>query len=240
VREHTQPLRVRSSVREDWRAWLPQDKSRVFQEFAQEFETAYCMLSVTLDEAIALRDKGFLGKSRQAAAVTAGVSQLLFNPLVAMLRALGTHARHYGTTPNADPLDPGNFRGLRCSRAARMNALLSHVLLTQRSQFLHKIHCLLEMVEDIHNDLGTALEEVVDGTSISPREVWLELDSLHYDLNTCLRETIVLLKSFLHVLPDEEVAAFQEEARRLPSLAPAPKFRPRDIRHRRPAIIAGR
>jgi hypothetical protein len=240
VPERTHSLRVRSSVREDWRAWLPEDKSRVFQEFVQQFETAYSMLSISLDEAIALREKGLLGKARGAAAVTAGVSQLLLKPLAAMLRALGMHARHYGTAPNADPLDPANFRGLRRQRAARMGVLLSHVLLSQRSQFLHKIHDLLEMVEDIQKELGTALEEVVDGTSISPLEVWLELDSLHYDLNTCLRETIVLLKSFLHVLPDEEVAAFQEEARRLPSQAPAPAFRSRDIRARRPAMIAGK
>jgi len=227
-------------VREDWRAWLPEDKSHVFQEFAQQFETAYSMLSISLDEAIALREKGLLGKARGAAAVTAGVSQLLLKPLAAMLRALCMHARHYGTAPNADPLDPANFRGLRRQRAARMSVLLSHVLLSQRSQFLHKIHDLLEMVEDIEKELGTALEEVVDGTSISPREVWLELDSLHYDLNTCLRETIVLLKSFLHVLPGEEVAAFQEEARRLPPEASAPAFRSRDIRARRPAMIAGK
>lgn len=239
--ERTHSLRIRrSSVREDWRAWLPGDKARVFHEFVQQLETAYGMLSVSLDEAIALRDQGLLAKARQAAAVTAEVSQLLLDPLLATLRALGSHARHYGTTPNASPLDPANFRGARCLRAARMNALLSHVLLSHRSQFLHKIHNLSDMVEDIQKEMGAALEEVVDGTSISPGELWLTLDTLHYDLNTCLRETIVLLKSFLHVLPDEELAGFEQEARRLPSRQAVQGVRPRDIPHRRPALFAGK
>ena len=34
------------------------------------------------------------------------------------------------------------------------------------------------------------------------------LDSLHYDFSTCLRETEVVLKSFLCALPDDELAAF--------------------------------
>jgi hypothetical protein len=227
-------------VREDWRAWLPEDKSRVFYGFVQQFETAYAMLSVSLNEAMALRDAGLLGKSRQAATVTADVSRLLSDPLIAMLRALDSHARHYGTTPNTSPLDPANFRGPRSLRAARMSSLLCRILLSQRSQFLNKIHVLQEMVEDLQKDLSSSLEEVMDGTSVDPGETWLSLDTLHYDLNTCLRETIVLLKSFLHVLPEEEVGDFEREARRKPSPAAPPKVRARDIHHRRPALFAGK
>ena len=40
--------------------------------------------------------------------------------------------------------------------------------------------------------------------------LWKIVDAAHYDLNTCLRETIIMLKSFLHVLPDEELPSFQK------------------------------
>jgi len=237
---HAQSLHGRSSVREDWRAWLPEDKSSVFQTFAEEFETSYRIVSVSLDEAISLRDQGLLDKSRLAAAITAEVSRLLIEPLLALLRALGSHSRNYGTAPNSSPLDPANYRGTRCLRAARLNTLLSRVLLTQRSQFLYKIHTLLEMVEDIQKDLGASLADVVDGTSVCPKELWHELDALHFDLNTCLRETVVLLKSFLHALPNEEIPDFEREARRMPSREPDHALRPGDVPHRRPVIIASK
>jgi hypothetical protein len=240
LRGRTHSLRSRfSSVRQDWRAWLPEDKARVFQEFGQRFETAYTMLSVSLDEALALRDAGQIAKARQAAAVTAELIRHLSDPLIAMLRALESHARHHGIAPNAAPLDPANFRGNRCLRASRLNFLLSRILLSQRSQFLHKIHVLKEMVEDLQEEFGAALEELADGTSISPGDVWLSLDAHHYDLNTCLRETVVLFKSFLHVLPEEEVDDFELKARWKAPPAPSPKARPSDIRHRRPVAIAG-
>jgi hypothetical protein len=65
------------------------------------------------------------------------------------------------------------------------------------------------------------------------------VDADHYDINTCLREAIVLLKSFLLVLPADQLETFQQtildqtSARR----AHAPGGRPA-IRHRRMSAIA--
>lgn len=206
-----------SPVQSDWRAWLPEAKARVFQDLERNFENAYAMFSVALDEAITLRQKGQLGKARQAAAVSGALSGMLSNPLAAMLRALDAHARHYGTLPHTDPLNPDNFRGMRCQRTARMSKLLSLVLLTERSQFLHKIHTLLEMTEEAERHYAEAASEVSEGTATAPMEAWLVLEELHYDLNTCFRESVVVLKSFLRALPEEELADFERQARRQPA-----------------------
>jgi hypothetical protein len=48
------------------------------------------------------------------------------------------------------------------------------------------------------------------GLATDPATFWKVVDETHYDLNTCLRETIIMLKSFLHVLPDDELAGFQK------------------------------
>jgi hypothetical protein len=91
-----------------------------------------------------------------------------------------------------------------------MNDLLSRVLLTQRSQFLHKISTLEEMVVDLSKQFREVAEDLGLGVSPAPGADWMVVDAAHYDLNTCLRETIVLLKSFLLVLPSEELGAFQK------------------------------
>jgi hypothetical protein len=54
-------------------------------------------------------------------------------------------------------------------------------------------------------------EELADGVQVHPLESWSALDTLHYDLNTCLRESIVVLKSFLRVLPDAGVDGLRDE-----------------------------
>jgi len=39
------------------------------------------------------------------------------------------------------------------------------------------------------------------------------VDAGHYDLNTCLREAIVVFKSFLIALPEDQLGAFQNAVR---------------------------
>jgi hypothetical protein len=157
-----------------------------------------------------------------------------------LLRTLYHHAKHYGTIPNAAPLDPANFKGQKCQKSARLNSLLSHVLLSHRSQFLHKVNILVEMVDDLGEDYCLCATDLYDEVPVDPGKMWQLVDEDHYDLNTCLREAIVLLKSFLLVLPADQLTAFQQKI--LEQSKPrqtAPRDRPHGIRHRRMAPIAG-
>ena len=228
------------SVKDDWRAWLPEAKEQVYQKQLHVLESRYVMLSVSLDEAIELRHLGQLGKSRQAVGITSGLCRLLTQALGGLLRALSEHAKHYGTIPNAAPLDPANFQGLRGQRSARMSSLLNHVLLSQRLQFLHKVSTLEEMVEDLGNDYCHAADDLADGFSSNPTKMWAAVDIDHYDLNTCLREVIVVFKSFLIALPETQLGAFQDTVRQQSLLAgPATPFPQRVDRHRRMTANAG-
>jgi hypothetical protein len=142
--------------------------------------------------------------------VTPSLCARLSEALGSLIRVLSEHAKHYGTVPNAAPLDPQNFQTTKGQRSARMSGLLSKVLLSQRTQFLHKLSTLLEMVENLGKEYCTSAEELGAGMSTDPELLWKTIDAAHYDLNTCLRETIVLLKSFLRALPDDQLASFQK------------------------------
>jgi len=228
------------SVKDDWRAWLPEAKAQVFHKQVQQLESRYVMLSVSLDEAIELRQLGQPGKSFQAVGITSGLCKLLTQMLSGLLRALSEHAKHYGTIPNAAPLDPANFQGHRGQRSARMSGLLNRVLLSQRLQFLHKVSTLEEMVEDLGKDYRHAADDLADGLSLNPEKMWAEVDTDHFDLNTCLRESIVVFKSFLIALPESQLGAFQTSVRQQSQVqeagGPAPQHL---IRHRRMTAIAG-
>jgi hypothetical protein len=121
-----------------------------------------------------------------------------------------------------------------------MSSLVSRVLLSQRLQFLHKISTLEEMVETLGADYRHAATDLTGGFSFDTRKMWAEMDRDHYDLNTCLREAIVVFKSFLIALPENQLGAFQNTIYRQSQLpeAGAP-FTQRVIRHRRMTAIAG-
>jgi hypothetical protein len=121
-----------------------------------------------------------------------------------------------------------------------MSNLLNRVLLSQRLQFLHKISTLEEMVEDLGKEYRHAADDLADGFSLNPKQMWAEVDSDHYDLNTCMREAIVVFKSFLIALPESQLGAFQNTVRQqsLPLEAGVPSPQ-RVIRHRRMTAIAG-
>ncbi len=240
MKDSIRPPSRGKSVGDDWRAWLPEGKAKVFDKQVHQLESSYVMLSVSLDEAIELRQLGQPGKSLQAVGITSGLCKLLTQALSGLLRALSEHAKHYGIIPNAAPLDPVNFQGPRGQRSARMSGLLNHVLLSQRLQFLHKVSTLEEMVEDLGKDYRSAADDLAEGTSLDPEKMWDEVDTDHYDLNTCLREAIVVFKSFLVALPENQLEAFQGTVRMQSQPQEGSVGSPlRVIRHRRMTAIAG-
>jgi hypothetical protein len=209
VRDRVRPPSARGTVKEDWRAWLSAEKDQVFRSHVRQLEISYNMFSVSLDEALALRQGGRLEKASLAVCVTPDLCNRFAHPLVALLWSLSEHAKHYGTVPNAAPLDPSNFQGTRGQRDALLNSLYCRFLLPRRQQFLNKISTLGEMVEDLSRDFCAAATDIANGGSSHYDAEWQAVDSAHYDLNTCLRESIVLLKSFLMALPDKELGPFQ-------------------------------
>ncbi len=234
------PLARGTSVDRDWRAWLPQEQEKVFRIHIQELESNYTMLSVSLNEALELRREQHFGQSLQAVSFSSELCLLLTGSLSGLLRALYEHAKHYGTIPNAAPLDSANFQGQKSQKSARLSNLLSLVLLSHRLQFLHKVGILAEMVEDLGTDYCLCAADLFDETSPDPARMWELVDADHYDLNTCLREAIVLLKSFLLVLPADQIGPFQQTI--LEQSKPRQtetRARLQGIRHRRMTPIAG-
>ena len=198
------------SVQRDWRACLPVEKALLFQEHERHLESLYNMFSISLNEAIELKLAGLRAKAICAISMSSQLCERLTRPLAGTLRALHDHAKHYGTVPNAAPLDPENYQGLRGQRSARMSGLLDRVLFSHRLQFLHKVSTLQEMVEDLERDFRSTADDLTGGLCADPDRGWSEMDAGHYDLNTCLRETIVLFKSFLVVLPAGQLDDFEK------------------------------
>lgn len=229
-----------ASVGNDWRAWLPAEQEVVFRNNVKQLESNYIMFSISLNEALELRQEFHLGKSLQAVHISSRLCLLLTAPLCGLLRALNEHAKHYGTIPNTAPLDPANFQGQKSQKSARMSSLLNHILLSHRLQFLSKVSTLSEMVEDLGTDYCHSAADLSDGTSVDSRKMWEAVDADHYDINTCLREAIVLLKSFLLVLPTDQLGAFQQtildQSNTYSAHASAGQHA---IRHRRMSAIAG-
>lgn len=235
------PARLHAgSVVKDWRMPLGGDKSTAYLICVGRLENAYCMFSVNLDEAIGLRRYGRTSKAYQVLSVAPALCQRLALPLQSLLHAMQEHAKHFGITPNLAPLDPENFQNSKSQRVARFNDLLSSILLTRRSRFLHKISALTDLVEDLDSSFEFTVEELTGEDSLEPERDWELLDAAHYDLNTCLREAVVLFKSFLHALPDVQLASFQSTLEtRSEALSDLVVARSRHLAHRRMAFLKG-
>ena len=230
------PLSRGRSVQQDWRTCLPEEKALIFQEHEHDLESLYYMFSVSLNEAIELKLTGLPAQAMGAIRVSSELCARLTRPLAGTLRALHDHAKHYGTVPNAAPLDPENYHGPRGQRSARMSGLLDRVLFSHRLQFLHKVNTLEEMVEDLDRDFRSVADNLAGGLYPDPERGWHEVDAGHYDLNTCLRETIVLLKSFLVVLPSGQLGDFEKAVHGQSHLASGDPAAPR---HGRMGAFAG-
>jgi hypothetical protein len=169
------------------------------------------MFSVSLDEAISLHDRAFLMDSSQVLIVTSALCGRFVALLEDMLRSLADHCKDYGTNPSIAPLDPADFRSPRSCRVA-LRSLISHrALLARESQFRNKIHSLTSLVRRSAREFCTRVESFAPhGVITDSPDLWEAMNAAHFDLNTCLRELMVMLKCFLRVLPDGELRSFQE------------------------------
>jgi hypothetical protein len=199
------------------------------------------MFSVALNESIALNRSGAGEDVRQGIGIVGELCAALALRITAVLHTMRQFSRHFGIAPNLAWLEASNFHSEQGQRAARHSNLVSHVLLSERSQFLNKVTTLEEIVDSLGDEVIDVSRQIsVDKTSYSSR-LWRFLDLSYFDLNTCLRETDILLKSFLLVLPDDQLEMFDftvgglARVRRLKSYSS-----PQLIRARRIAVVAGK
>jgi hypothetical protein len=203
----------------------------------RELETLYYMMSVALDEAIELRRRGSFAKAFEAAQTARGVCLRFAQAMETVLSGLHRHAKHLGLVPSAAPLDAENFRGSRGQRTARITGFVNKVLLSRRSQFIHKAATLEEMVAELKDEFCKTVDDLVSGLFVDTGGLWECLDHYQFDLNTCLRETIILLKSFLVALPEDQLATFESTLQLASVRTPPRTF---TFRHRRFAAVPGK
>lgn len=209
----------RASVPEEWVAWLPEEKDCLYGATINELEVSYVILSVSLDDGFALCKQGKLLAARGQAVMFRALYDRLADRLHGVLRSLGEHGQQFGTFSRVAPLNLEWFRSEPARHMVRHHRLLSRLALRERAHFFQKIEVLGQMIVKLQQETHRIVAEIADGTTLRWRTRWADLEVLHDDLNTCLREITVVLKSFFCALPKEEVAPFYQ---RLRPLSPAP------------------
>ncbi|MGH9745694.1 MAG: hypothetical protein ACRD59_06245 [Candidatus Acidiferrales bacterium] len=187
------------------------------------------MMSVSLDEAIALRAGGQLVCAQQQVSITSELLRRLIGSLTSACATLTASGKRVTNLPIVQPLMSGFFRGDTAQSAASWNSLLHNVLFGERSRFFHKLRILSSTVGQLGREFDQLADDITAGTSVEPGACWRQLDSLHYDLSTCLRESEVILKSFLHCMPSDQLPAFDREMS-LPPTVPKVRTRARPTR----------
>jgi hypothetical protein len=215
---------ARNSVMEDWRARLPEQKNRVFDNIVHEWEDAYAVFSVPLDDAMTLRAQGQLACARQCVEISAAVVTDLTAPLAASCRTLEKWGRRLALPPAVAALNPSFYRSESARQNAQWNQLMHRVLFGSRARFLHKLRALEINVSALGDEFHRQADELSSGVHFYPA-AWPRLDELHYDVNTCLRETIVVLKSFILALPPKNLSLFHGDLNAAASAA-REAFRP--------------
>ena len=184
---------------------------QLFDDTRRELESSEFILSVSLDEALSFCKGGQFDSAKERANIIAGLFDRLAVRVDHVIGAIKDHGSHFGTLPNVKPLSPSNFRGATAQRISIMNNLLAKVVFRERTRFFHKLYSLAEIIEDSQKEAQAILVDISEGASRFPEKAWQQLEVLGYDLNTCMGETTVILKSFFCALPYEELDTFREK-----------------------------
>ncbi|MBI1750166.1 MAG: hypothetical protein HY234_15645 [Acidobacteria bacterium] len=204
-------------VHAEWVSRLPGDRQQLFRDVVVSLEATYTMMSVALDEAMRLRSNGQLVQAREQAGVCGELGERLAWKVGILIRGMKEHGGRMSALPVVLPLTASNFRHSDARMAAALQWLLHKLLLSTRLRFFHKLRVLQAAVDGLTRQFKTTSKEIAENQSVEPRAAWQELDHLHYDLNTCLREAIVVMKCFLRGMSEERFAVFQQQLRGIPT-----------------------
>ena len=196
-----------AGVGQDWVRLLPDDRQRFFEAQTTDWERAYGMFSVVLNDALTARRRGELVHARQQAACSADLAHRLSHSLRPALSAFARN-HQWERPPGIEPMQPDLFRGQAAQHAATWNRILHWPVAVRSWQFALKLHALRHAMESVTAEFCEVAQDIADGLSVHPDAGWRELETLHDDLNTVLREVFVVLKSFLCAVSEEGYRAF--------------------------------
>lgn len=198
----------RNSVQEDWLARLPEERRAIFEAVSREWEAAYAMLSVTLNDAMAERAGGRLVQARRQCVMAGQLATRLVEGVAARLEVLRRRGRADTSLPVVEALRPGRFRSEEAQQVASWSYLAHRLLPGRRLRFVVKLAALQRVLERAGAEFCNVAQEIGDGSTVEPEAGWGKLELLHDDINTAMREGVVVLKSYLSVVCANGFAAF--------------------------------
>lgn len=212
-----QKVSAEEGVRTEWISHLPGERQQLFRDVVVSLEASYTMMSVALNEAMLLRTNGQLVQAREQAGVCGELGERLARKVGILIRGMKEHGANMTTLPVVLPLTASNFRHSETRLAAGLQWLVHQLMPNLRLRFFHKLRVLQIAVGSLARQFKATARDIAENQSVKPSVAWQDLDCLHYDLNTCLREAIVTMKCFLRGMPEDLFTVFQRELRGIPT-----------------------
>jgi hypothetical protein len=202
--------RIGTSVQVDWFGTLPQTQLNIFRSFEKQAESLYSMFSISLDEAISERNRGCKKQSIRLVGLSSDLCGRFAQCLDTLFCSMAEHCKECGTTPSFAPLCTEYFCGAPAKRAVLRYRFLYRLPGLRQRKFLRKIDILREIAASSNVEFQRAAISLVPGSSVIPAAFsWAKAVACNDDLNICLRESLVMLKCFLRILPADQVGLFQ-------------------------------
>ena len=190
----------RGSVIQDWIGALPPRHMITFTNVTRRWNCAYVIGSVALESALELRKGGNVRGATQQARVSGELLNRLADELVSGCHVIEDEAHHFADVPAVEPLDPAHFRSASIIWPVTFSRIVQQVAFGARTRFFYKVRTVERTVEALAADFSESLGDLRETTPASAFEPWDSLERIHNDLNVCLRESEVTLKSFLRAL----------------------------------------
>jgi hypothetical protein len=216
------PLSPRRSVLRDWVGALPQQQMDTYKCVTQRWNSLYGMGSVALEGAYEMRRTSNIRAATEQASVAAQLLNRLADDLVHSIEIMHDEARHLAQVPAVEPIEPTDFRSPSVRWSISVSRLLHQVTFSERARFFNKLRTLDRTVEVLSEEFLSSIETIAERNSQQIVALWRDFERLHDDLNTCLRESEVVLKCFLRAVRSETASKIAVRLEK----PPAPRIRP--------------
>ena len=191
------------SVVRDWELLLTPKGERAYRSLERRVQGELELVSVTYDEALAVRELGSVDEAIQLLDAGYRAIEHFAPSVVRLLSAMATFSRMVSAMAPVRPIAPGRFRLAQLVSLAALGRLLHEFLVSSSERFRLRLFVLTRGFEIALRYLLRSTRRIVSRDPEADRE-WEQIDAIRHDVEALTDESLASLRILLTSLSAEQ------------------------------------
>jgi hypothetical protein len=191
---------------------LSREREELYQPVAQEIDTQTVILGISLNEALAERQKGNAENARRLVGLAVCQWNRLAENVTTLLDAIEANIPSARSMLRIRSIEPHRFKSRTMIDFLHMRDALDQLVFRSKIRYQMTLRVLRRAIEGLSSDFRNAFR-TMERPPYRSCDAWELLDPAFHDFDLVIKESLLSFRSFLVALPDSALDDFGSDLR---------------------------